>query len=138
MFRNYLLKTIVLSAFAFLSQIAFSQEKRVTGKGTDSKDGSGVPDVSVTVKGSTTGTTTSRDGTFAINVPPGATTLIFSSIGFAPQQVPINGRSSIDITLQATSGNLNEVVVIGYGTARKKDLTGSIATVTSKDFVKGP
>jgi TonB-dependent starch-binding outer membrane protein SusC len=138
MFRNYLLKTIVLSAFALLFQIAFSQEKRVTGKVTDSKDGNGIADVSVTVKGSTTGTTTNRDGTFAINVPSSATTLVFSSVGYATQQVPINGKSSIDVSLQASSSNLNEVVVIGYGTARKKDLTGSVATVTSKDFVKGP
>ena len=66
MFRNYLLKTIVLSAFALLSQIAFSQERRVTGKVTDAKDGNGLADVSVTVKGSTTGTRTNRDGTFAL------------------------------------------------------------------------
>ena len=137
MFRNYLLKTIVLSAFALLAQIAFSQEKRVTGKVTDSKDGNGLADVSVTVKGSTTGTTTNRDGTFAINVPPKATTLIFSSVGFAAQQVSINGRSSIDVSLQASASNLNEVVVVAYGTRRKADLTGSITSITSKDFQKG-
>ena len=74
----------------------------------------------------------------AFSVPSGTTTLIVSSVGFGTQEISIEGKTSIDVSLVVTSTTLNEVVVTGYGTVRRKDLTGSIATVSSKDFVKGP
>lgn len=114
----------------------FAQDKTVTGKVTDSKDGSPVVAASVLVKGTKIGTSTNADGSFTLKVPASATTLFISSVGFGTQEVAI-GNTPLSISLQATNNNLNEVVVIGYGTARKKDVTGSVAVVTAKDFNKG-
>jgi iron complex outermembrane receptor protein len=134
-----LLARIVLPAIlVLLAQTVFAQ-KVITGKVADSKDGSPVAGASVTPKGGSGGTTTGTDGTFRITVPDNATTLVISYIGYASQEVSISGKTSVDVNIVATGGaNMNEVVVIGYGTARKKDLTGSVVTVTQKDFNQGP
>ncbi len=115
---------------------ALAQDKIVTGKVTDSKDGSALANATVSVKGTTIATQTANDGTFKIKVPASATTLVISSVGFANIESPI-GNGNVEVKLTQTSNALGEVVVIGYGTARKKDLTGSIATVSSKDFQQG-
>ena len=138
MYCERLLKAIVFPCLLFFSLTAFSQEKTITGKVTDPKDGSPLAGVSVTAKGSATGTQTNADGTYRISVSSSTTALIFSFVGHEPQEVSIDGRSSIDIQLAASTSTLGEVVVTGYGTARKKDLTGSITTLTAKDFQKGP
>ena len=139
MYCERLLKAIVFPCLLFISITAFSQEKVITGKVTDSKDGSALPGVSVTAKGSSTGTSTGTDGTFRLSVSSSVTTLIISSVGFATQEVSIAGKSSIDVQLVVSNSTLGEVIVTtGYGTARKKDLTGSITLVTAKDFQKGP
>jgi TonB-linked SusC/RagA family outer membrane protein len=130
-----LLMTIVLSLAAFA--YANAQDKVVTGKVTDSKDGAPLQSVSVMVKGKTGGTQTATDGSFRINVPSGSTTLVFTSVGFETQEVAV-GNGNLNVSLVAVAGtNLNEVVVIGYGTQRKKDVTGAVATVSSEDFQKG-
>ena len=138
MYCERLLKAIVFPCLLFFSLTAFSQEKTITGKVTDPKDGSPMAGVSVTAKGSSVGTQTKADGTFRISVSPSTTVLVFSFVGHDSEEVSINGRSSIDVQLAATNATLGEVVVTGYGTARKKDLTGSITLITSKDFQKGP
>lgn len=120
-----------------LGSSAMAQNKIVTGKVTDSKDGQPLPGVSVVVKGSTTGTTTAADGTFKLSVPETAKTLVISYVGFGPQEATIGG-GSIAVSLVQISTALTDVVVVGYGSTRKKDLTGSITVVTSKDFNKGP
>jgi TonB-linked SusC/RagA family outer membrane protein len=134
-----LLTRIVLPAIlVLLTQTVFAQ-KVITGKVADSKDGSPVAGASVTPKGGSGGTTTGTDGTFRITVGDNVTTLVISYVGYAAQEVSISGKSSVDVNIVATGGaNMNEVVVIGYGTARKKDLTGSVVTVTQKDFNQGP
>jgi TonB-linked SusC/RagA family outer membrane protein len=124
-----LLMVLSLSAFA---------QKTVTGKVNDSKDGSALPGVSVTVKGTNTGTTTKTDGTFSLNVSENAKTLVISSVGYASQEVNIENQTSIDVLLVASTSNLNEVVVVGYGTARRKDLTGSYTSISSKNFNQVP
>ncbi len=130
-----LLMTFVLSLAGFA--FANAQDRVVTGKVTDSKDGSPLQSVSIMVKGRTTGTQTASDGTFRITVPAGTTALVFSSVGFETQEVAI-GTGNLNVSLVATVGtNLNEVVVIGYGTARKRDITGAVATVSAEDFQKG-
>jgi len=116
-----------------LSSSAFAQ-KTITGKINDSKDGSPLAGVSITVKGTSTGTTSKADGTFSLTVPANATTLVVSSVGYGTQEVNIANQTSADVLLVATGTNLNEVVVVGYGTARRKDLTGSYASVASKNF----
>lgn len=115
----------------------YAQDKTVTGKVTDSKDGSPVVGVSIVPKGSKTGTTTGNDGTFKIKMPSGITVIVVTSVGFNHQEVDVANSAEVNISLVASAGNLNEVVVVGYGTARKKDLTGSVVAISSKDFVKG-
>jgi TonB-dependent starch-binding outer membrane protein SusC len=123
--------------FVFCGLIAMgAHAQTVTGRVTDSKDGSGLPGVTVNVKGTKKSTTTSADGSYSISAP-GTATLVFSSVGYDGQQVAVGGRTTVDVMLVQGTNKLNEVVVVGYGTARKKDLTGSVATVTSKDFNKG-
>ena len=120
-----------------ISQLMMAQDRVITGKVTDSKDGTPVAGASVQSKGTQTGTATKNDGTFSLTVGPNVTTLVISSVGFATQEVSIEGKTSIDVSFVATGANLNEVVVTGYGTARRKDLTGATATVREKDFNKG-
>ncbi|MGC4101215.1 SusC/RagA family TonB-linked outer membrane protein [Ferruginibacter sp.] len=128
---------VFLQTFALLIlSVAAWAQTAVTGKVTDSKDGSPLPGVTVTVKGTATATRTGADGSFSINAPANAT-LIFSSVGFARIEMPVNSRSSIAISLVQTNQQLNEIVVVGYGTTRKKDLTGVVNVVGAKDFQKG-
>ncbi len=129
------LLALVLPLLCF-SIATFAQEKTVTGKVTDLKTGSPIAGASVLVKGTKLGTSTTTDGSFTLKTPSTAKTLVISSIGYANKEVAI-GSGSVNVMLEEVSSNLNEVVVIGYGTARKKDLTGSVAVVTTKDFNKG-
>ncbi len=108
----------------------------VRGVVTD-ESGRTLPGVSITIKGSTIGTSTSPDGSFNINVPEGGT-LVFSSIGYETQEVAINGKTIVNITMKQTDRSLTEVVVVGYGTQRKRDLTGSITSVKGEDIARQP
>ncbi len=135
--KRLLQRIIYFSIFLlFASLVTTAQNKIVTGKITDAKDGSPLQGVSVVPKGSTKGTTTGADGTYRISVGNNAAVLIFSSVGFLSQEVPITG-DNLSLSLVASNSSLNEVVVIGYGTTRKKDLTGSISVISEKDFQKG-
>ena len=132
------IKAVACCVLLFLTITAIAQDRVITGKVTNSSDASPLAGVTVSVKGTTAGTSTGADGTYRINVPAGRNILVFSSVGFAPQEISVEGRSTADVTLVVSNASLGEVVVIGYGTARRKDLTGSVATVSSKDFVRGP
>jgi TonB-dependent starch-binding outer membrane protein SusC len=123
----------VLLLFSFAS---FAQDKVITGRVTDSI-GNGIANVSVTVKEAPSrGTTTTADGRFSLSVPPNATKLVFSSVGYSYREMPISG-TSMNVALQSNSSDLNTVVVIAYGSRRKTDLTGSVTSVSAKDFQKG-
>ena len=133
-----LLSAFLVFALVFVVQSASAQDKTITGKVTDSKDGSPVVGASVQPKGSRTGTTTKADGSFSLNVGSNVKTLVITSIGYDAQEISIDGKSSVDVSfVQAFGSNLNEVVVTGYGTTRKRDLTGSVGSVKEKDFNKG-
>ena len=119
-----------------LTQTAFSQTKTISGKVTDDK-GAAVQGATVTVKGTKVGASTAADGSFTLAAPASATTLVISSVGFSAQEVAIAGQSAITVSLVPTQANLNEVVVIGYGTVRRKDVTGAVASVQAKDFNQG-
>jgi iron complex outermembrane receptor protein len=114
----------------------FAQTKTISGKVTDDK---GVPiqGATISAKGTKAGASTGADGTYHITIPTTATTLVFSSVGYGIQEISIGTQTSVDISLTASSANLNEVVVVGYNTVRKKDLTGSVTTVSSKEFNTG-
>lgn len=109
----------------------------VTGRVTDSKKGDPVAGATVTVQGTKTSTQTGADGTFKITVPANATTLLFTSVGFTSQSAAIGAGGVVNMSLAESSQQLTDVVVIGYGTARKRDVTGSVVTINSKDFNKG-
>ena len=133
-----LVRPILMGLFACLSVIyAQAQSKTISGKVTDAKDGSPMVAASVVVKGSNIGTSTGADGTFKLSVPASATTLVVSSVVYGSQDVSIQGKSSVDVKLTATNDQLNDVVVIGYGTARKKDLTGAVVSLQAKNFNQG-
>ena len=130
-------KTLVLLLFAIIGISVSAQERTVAGKVTDAKDGAPLVAASVTVKGSNKGTATSKDGTFSIKVPSNATTLVISYLNYATKEVDLDSKNIVNVALTQSSDQLNEVVVIGYGSVRKKDLSGSVATVSAKDFNTG-
>jgi TonB-linked SusC/RagA family outer membrane protein len=117
----------------YLSATSVKLDKTVTGKITD-ENGEGVPGVSIVVKGTTTGTVSSVDGAYSINVPDAGATLIFSSVGYVSQEIALGSRSSVDIKLLADSKALTEVVVVGYGSQLKKEVTGSVQTVGAAEI----
>ena len=125
---------LVLATLAFTAT-ALAQSN-VSGTVKD-KDGQPVAGVSVTVKGTNKGTSTGADGDFSLPTVPAKATLVVSATGYATQEVRVSGTDAIAITLLTSIGSMDEVVVIGYGTARRKDLTGAVATVGEKDFNKG-
>jgi len=103
-----------------ITQLA-AQNRTVKGKVTDEK-GNGVPQATVLVKGTTIGTTTLNDGSYSIAVPPTAKILMVSSLNFASQEIAIGIKSEVNVFLQSNSQNLEEVVVVGYGTQKKNQL----------------
>ncbi len=108
------------------------QQARITGTVTDAT-GLPMPGVGIKVKGTTTTSVTDADGKYVVNAG-GNITLVFSYVGYEPQEVAANGRTTINVTLAESQAELSEVVVIGYGTVRRKDLTGSVASVKGADI----
>ena len=96
-----------------------------------------MPAVTVTAKGTSISSLTDQTGTFNISVPAGVKSIIISSVGFSDQEISVEGKSSVNIVLQENVSSLNDVVVVGYGTARRKDVTGAVANISSKDFSSG-
>ncbi len=109
----------------------------VTGKVTDGNDGSPLPGVNIVVKGTTQGTTTDINGAYAI-AANSTDVLIFSSVGFLTQEIAIGSRTTIDVKMENDVTQLSDVVVVGYGTMEKKDVTGAIASINNKDFANQP
>ncbi|NDK56084.1 SusC/RagA family TonB-linked outer membrane protein [Pontibacter fetidus] len=128
-------KSLLLSfifVFALVVQV-LAQNRTVTGKVTDQDSGQGLPGVSVIVKGTTTGTATGMDGSFSLNVPANATTLMFRYIGYANQEVAIGNNSNINVVLAPDAKMLSEVVVqVPYGTVAKTAFTGAESTISTK------
>jgi len=134
--KRLLVRIPILLFIVLMGWPAWAQKRTVTGTVTDAKDGSPLPGVSVLPKGGKAGVSTGSDGSFHIAVDPSTRTLVFSFVGYGTREIPISD-GPLRITLTSNNASLNEIVVIGYGTTRKKDITGSIAVVTEKDFQKG-
>ncbi|RYE14704.1 MAG: PEGA domain-containing protein, partial [Sphingobacteriales bacterium] len=137
--KHYLKHYVLVFAMLLVSGIAFAQTSSITGIAVDTK-GETLPGVSVTIDGTTTGTATDINGAFKLNVAPGTYTLTAKYLGYAnaTQTVTVGaGAANVTFRMESQSQSLNEVVVIGYGTQLKKELTGAITTVSSKDFQKG-
>ncbi|MEO6489164.1 MAG: SusC/RagA family TonB-linked outer membrane protein [Ferruginibacter sp.] len=129
-------KTVSVAFFFVLTVLSAQAQNVITGNVTDSKN-AGVSNVTVTVKGTRVSVQTGTDGSFRVSAPENASTLIFTSVGFAPQEVSIGGRNAISVSLVQADQKLDEVVVVAYGTRRKSDLTGAVTQVNAKDFQKG-
>lgn len=129
------LKVLLFSFFIMTMSFAYGQDKTVSGKVSDSS-GEPLPGVNIVVKGTTRGVVSDMDGNYSIAASEGAT-LTFSYIGYLSQDIIVGNESTVNVTLQTDIANLEEVVVIGYGTVKKADATGSVATVSSKDFNRG-
>ncbi len=134
--KRLLLSTALPLIMIFIGQKAFAQDQTVTGKVTNSMDGSPLEGVSITVKGTTLGTLTGSDGSFRLSIPRSANTLVFTSVGFAKQEVDISGKNNVDVSLVATDARMNEVVVVGYSSQKKASITGAVSTVDMKDVSK--
>jgi TonB-linked SusC/RagA family outer membrane protein len=135
-----LMKRILLICFVLMSSLiseAWAQ-RTVSGQVTSGKSGEGLPGVTVRAKGTSTGVTTDFDGNYKIQVPEGANTLVFSFIGFTAQEVEIGNRSVIDVQLQEDVKQLEEVVVVGYGTQSRRFSTQSVSSVGAESFDKMP
>ena len=132
-----LLSSIALVCLLLWTQVANAQNKTISGKVTDSKDGAAISGATVQPKGTRKGVTTGTDGSFKISVEANVTKLVISSVGFASQEIDISGKTEITVSLVVTNTSLNEVVVVGYGTRKVKDATGSVASLSPKDFNKG-
>jgi len=135
-FRSKWLLSTLLFFISFIAGTYAQDNITVRGMVTGQSDGLTLPGVSVKLKGSAAGTTTNAEGRYVLNVPPDGV-LVFSYVGYSAREAQVNGRSTVNMILIEESTSLNEVVVVGYGATRKKDLTGSVAVVNAKDFQKG-
>ena len=113
-------------------------EKTITGKVTDLSTGEELPGVNILVKGTTIGTITDVEGNYRLTAPDDAETLVFSSVGYMSEEVAIDNRITINLEMAPDIQSLSEVVVIGYGTIEKKDLTGSVASVKAEEITRVP
>jgi len=130
-------KTLRVFLILFLCAGAASAQTQVSGKITDAKDGTPLPGITVTLKGTKTATQTSSDGSYKINVPSANSMLIISSSGYTSQEISPGGAST-NVALVQNSQQLNEVVVVGYGTQKKREVTGSIVKIGADKIANVP
>ena len=135
-FKNVVALIGLSLSLLLISLSGYAQSRTVTGKVTDGSNGLALPGVTVKVKGTTTATVTGLNGAYSIAAEQGST-LVFSFIGYTTQEAAVTG-TNVNVTLAVDSKSLNEVVVIGYGTAKRTDLTGSISSVSAATIAKVP
>ncbi len=133
LFRRSILSLLL---FGFAISLAFGQQRTVTGKVT-SEDGSPMPGVNIVLQGTTTGTMSGSDGSYSISVSGPGAVLEFTFISYTTQDIVVGSKTTIDVSMVPSASSLGEVVVVGYGTQKKKEITSSIASVTSDEFNKG-
>ena len=131
---------IIIQCFVFAPYFASGavrqQDLTITGTVTSSGDGDNLPGVNVVIKGTTQGTTTDADGKFTIKVPDASTTLVFSFIGYTSQEVIVGTQTVVTVALAADIQQLNEVVVVGYGTQQKITLTGAVSNIKGDEMLR--
>ena len=136
--KRMFVKGILFTLLWVFSLNAFAQQHVVRGKVVDNL-GDPLPGVNVVVRGETkTGTVTDMEGNYTIAVPYSNATLIYSFVGFQPEEIQIGGRDAIDVTLVDDSKALEELVVVGYTTQKLATITGSVSTITTKDLKQSP
>src|ERR1700754_2095251 len=132
-FKGVIRQGILAFLFLLVCSSVFAQGINRTGQVADEK-GQPLPGVSVKIKDTPTGTITGADGKFILSVASGQT-LVFSFLGYTPQEVTVTTQINIKVSLSPNATNMNEVVVVGYGTQKKATITGSVASVTNSEIV---
>ncbi|HEX6181012.1 MAG TPA: TonB-dependent receptor [Chitinophagaceae bacterium] len=127
----------LLGGLCLFCSTLLAQSRSITGKVTDDS-GNGLPNVTIQIKGTSIGTTSGTDGSYTLNIPESARVLVFSSVGMTPVEINIGNKGVINATLQSSEKEMQEVVVVGYGTQKKKDVTASIATVKGSAIADKP
>ncbi|MBC9798206.1 carboxypeptidase-like regulatory domain-containing protein, partial [Sinomicrobium weinanense] len=131
-------RKFLLGFFVLICTVVNAQERKVSGKVTGASDGLGLPGVNVVIDGTTTGVTTDWDGLYEITVPDGNAVLKFSYIGFITKKITVGDQQEVNVALEEDVSKLDEVVVIGYGSQKKSDITGSVSSVKSEELAAYP
>ena len=129
-------KQLLIACLLLLSVCGFAQQITVKGIVTSAADQLGLIGATVQIKGTTTGTITGLDGDYMLDNVPSDAVLVFSSIGYETQEIPVNGRTTINLVMKEATELLDEVVIIGYGAVKKSDLTSSISTVKGEEITE--
>lgn len=132
--KNYLLACFLV---VLAGATVFAQQRTVSGQITDSGTGEPIPGVNVLIQGTTSGTVTDIDGNYQLSVPSGEVTLLFSYVGYKTQAIQVGSQSTIDVQMESDVTALSEVVVVGYGTQEKKEITSAVSSVKAEEFNKG-
>lgn len=136
MYRKQLLLNLLFCPLLLLMSLSAFAQQNITGKVTDEK-GNPFPGVAISIKGTTRGTNTDANGSYSLNASP-TDVLVFTAVGYIRNEITVGTKKSINVSLQLDQQQLNEVVVVGYGTQKRKDLTGSIASVKGDVFKDQP
>jgi TonB-linked SusC/RagA family outer membrane protein len=134
--KGFFVICLLLNLF-FVTGI-FAQDIVVKGTVISGDDNSGLPGTNIIIKGTTSGTITDLDGNYTVEVPNSDAILIFSSVGFRTQEIPVGNRTTIDVVMEPEITSLSEIVVVGYGTQEKVSVTGSVVDVEGSELVKSP
>lgn len=134
-FYSIPIRGVLVLCLLLTASLSFAQ-KKITGKVTDAENGGALPGASVTIKGTSTGATTDANGNYSISTQQNSGTLIFSFVGYATQEISIGNQSVINISLESDTRALQEVVVTGYAAQQKKNITGAVAIVDTKEMTK--
>lgn len=132
------MKKFLLLILVYVSALGviLAQDRAISGTVTDAETGEGIPGANVVIKGTSNGTITDFNGEYKLNAPDGAT-LVFTYVGYATSEVEVGARSVVDVQLGLDVQALEEIVVVGYGTQEKKEITSSVTSVKEEDFNKG-
>ncbi|HEY9488323.1 MAG TPA: carboxypeptidase-like regulatory domain-containing protein, partial [Chryseosolibacter sp.] len=131
--RNSTVRLLLSCVLLLPALCGIAQERDISGTITDSNTGENVPGVNILVKGTNEGTTSDANGSFRLVVPEGNATLVFSFIGYKTLEVPVGNQTSFNISLEPDTKLLEEVVVVGYGTQKRADLTGAVGSLRASD-----
>lgn len=131
-------KFIYYAIACMLLSINAMAQLKVSGRVTNASDKTPLPNVTIQIKGTSNGTITNESGTFTLQVPDASSVLIFSFTGFTSKEVTVGNQTNISVALEESASQLNDIVVIGYGSAKKSDLTGSVASVKAEQLMDRP
>ncbi len=133
-----LLSKLTVLLLVLLALPALAQSRRVTGQVTSAEDGTPLPGVSIIAKGTSRGTQSDANGNYSLELPPNINTLVFSFVGVTTQEISVGNRTTVNVAMSNDTRALDEVVVTGYGAQSKRNLTGNIAQVSSREVANIP